>query len=237
MRSFMTQQLFRITKRLLNTQLTILYFFAQSSINLKVYEIALDGFQQIRVISAYILIFLSLWVTAPNLVFAEGVSNDVPENATAKRFGDGWNCNQGYRESKGACAAVKVPANAYPTNKTYGQGWKCKRSFREVNDACYPIKVPKNGYLDYSGIKVKCDRGYLLVNKTCKAIKVPANGYLEVSSYGPGWKCERGYQADKGACIALKIPANAHIGYSGKKWECNKPYIEKQNNCIFPVKN
>lgn len=230
------QQLFRIAKRLLNIQLTTLYFFAKSSIKLKVYEITLDGLQRTRVISAYIVIFLSLWVTSPSLVFAKDVSNDVPENATAKRYGDGWNCNQGYRESKGACAAVKVPANAYPTNKTYGQGWKCKRSFREVNNTCNHIKVPENGYLDYSGIKVKCDRGYLLVNKNCEVIKVPANGYLEKSSYGPGWTCKRGYRADKGACIALKIPENAHIGFSGKVWECNKPYIKKQNNCILPVK-
>ena len=232
------QQLFRIAKRLLNIQLTTLYFFAKSSINLKAYKITLDGLQRTRVISAYILIFLSLWVTTPSLVFAKGVSYDVPKNATAntKSYGNRWNCNKGYRESKGACTTIKVPTNAYPTNKTYGQGWECKRGFREVSGTCIHITVPENGYLDYSGITVKCDRGYLLVNKTCEAIKVPANGYLVESSLGSGWTCERGYRADKGACIALKIPENAHIGYSGKAWECNKPYIKKQNNCILSVK-
>ena len=227
------QHLFRIAKRLLNIQLTTLYFFTKSSFNLKIYKMALDGLQRTRVISAYILIFLSLWATAPNLVYAKGVSNGMPENASAKSYGDGWNCNIGYRENKGACTALKIPANAYPTNKTYGQGWECKRSYREINETCDYIKVPKNGYLDYSGIRVKCNRGYLMVKKTFEVINVPANGYLEESSYGPGWTCERGYRADKGACIALKIPENAHIGYSGKVWECDKPYTKKQNNCIL----
>ena len=229
-------QLFRIAKRLLNIQLTTLYFFTKSSINLKENEITLDSLQRKRIISAFILIFLSLWVTASNLAFAKDVSNEVPENATAKTYGDGWNCNQGYRVRKGACIAVTLPANAYLTNKTYRQGWECQRSFLRINNTCVPIKVPINGYLDYSGIKVKCERGYLLVNKTCEAIKVPANGYLKESSFGPGWTCERGYRASKGNCIALKIPKNAHIGFSGKVWECNKPYIKKQDNCILPVK-
>jgi len=234
----MMQQLFRTTKWLLNIQLTALYFFAKSSINLKVYKISLNGLQRTRVISTYILIFLSLWVTTtPSLVFAKGASNDIPENASAKSYGDGWNCNKGYRKSKGVCAAIVVPANAYPTNKSYGQGWECKRSYREVDNTCNYIKVPEHAYLDYSGVKVKCDRGYLMVKKKCEVIKVPANGYLEESSYGPGWKCERGYRVGDGACIALKIPENAHISYSGKAWDCNKPYTRQQNSCILPAKN
>ena len=227
----MTQQLFKITKRLLNIQSATL-------INLKIYGITLDRSQRTHVMPIYILIFLFLLIMSPSLVFAKSVSNNIPENATAKNYGDGWNCNQGYRESKGLCLAIKVPANAYLTNKSYGQGWKCKRSFREANNTCNHIKVPNNGYLDYTGVIVKCDRGYLMVNKNCEAIKVPANGYLRsTSSHGPGWTCDRGYRVDKGACIALKVPENAHIGYSGKEWECNKPYIKKQNNCVFPVKD
>lgn len=231
----MTLQLTRTTQQLLNIQSATFYFVTKYFIHLKRYGIVLGRLQRTRTMPAYILIFLLAIV--PSLVFAKGVTNDVPENATAKSYGNGWNCNQGYRESKGACAAVKVPANAYPTNKTYGQGWECKRGFREVNNNCNHIKVPKNGYLDYSGIKVKCDRGYLLVNKTCKAIKVPVNGYLKESSYGSGWTCERGYRVEKGACVALNIPENAHIGFSGKVWECNRPYIREQDNCILPVKN
>lgn len=233
----MMQQLFRIAKQLLNIQLTTLYFFTKPSFKLKVYETTLDVLQQTRVISGYTLIFLSLWITAPSLVSAKSASNDLPENATAKSYGEGWNCNQGYRERKGACFAVRVPANAYPTNKTYGKGWECKRGFREAVNACEQIKVPQNGYLDYTGIKVKCDRGYLLVKKHCVLIKVPENGYLKASSYGPGWECERGYRADRGACKPFKVPENAYISYSGKEWECSKPHVKKRGKCILPVKN
>ena len=235
------QQLFKIAKRLLSIQLTTLYFFSKSPISLNAYEITLNKLQRSCVISAYMLIFLALWGATPSSVFAKGNSNEVlngiPENASARSYGSGWNCNKGYRESEGACDEIIVPANAYATNKTYGKGWECKRSFLEVNNSCNFIKVPENAYLDYSGNKVKCDRGYLMVNKTCELIKVPANGFLDVSSYGPGWKCLRGYRADNGVCIALKIPENAHIGYSGKAWECNNPYTRKQNQCVLTVKN
>jgi hypothetical protein len=234
----MTQQLSTPPKWLLNKPLTTLYIFEKNSIISKVYKILSDGSLRPHFTSVHALFFLSLWVSTPNLVFAKDATNDTPDNATAKSYGNGWNCNKGYRESKGACATVKVPVNAYPTNKTYGQGWECKRGFQQFNNTCKHIKVPENGYLDYSGIKVQCNRGYRLLNKTCEAIKVPANGHLEESSYGPGWKCERGYRANnKGACIALKIPENAHIGYSGKSWECDKPYFKNQNDCILPVKN
>ena len=226
----MTQHLFKTTKRLLNIQLATL-------INLKIYGITMDRLQRTNIIPTSTLFFLFLLVTAPSLIFAKGVSKEVPENSTAKSYGGGWSCNKGYRESKGACAEVKVPANAYPTNKTYGQGWECKRGFQEVNNTCNHIKVPKNGYLDYSGIRVECDRGYLMVNKTCEAIKVPVNGYLEKSSYGPGWTCERGYRADKDDCVALSMPENSYIGYSGNAWECNKPYIKKRGSCYLSVKN
>lgn len=232
----MMQQLFRTPKLLLNLQLPTLHLFTYSSINLKIYEITLNGLQRTRVISAYVLMFLFLWLSAPNHVFAKGVSDEIPENATAKSYGNGWNCNMGYRESKGACTAVMVPDNAYPTNRTYGKGWECKRGFREYDKHCQHIMVPENGYLDYSGTRVKCDRGYLMVNKICDAIKVPANGYLKDSSYGSGWTCERGYRENKTDCVALNIPENAHIGFSGNVWECNMPYIKKKNNCILSIK-
>ena len=228
-------QLFNVSKRLLNKPLTPLSFFEKFSIHLKGSKIQLNGLLRPRFTSVYTLLFLSLWVSSPSLVFAKDAPKEVPENATANRYGDGWSCDKGYRESQGACAAIKVPANAFPTNKSYGQGWECIRGFKQNDNKCNQIKVPKNGYLDYSGVRVKCNRGYLMVNKICNVIKVPANGYLEPSAYGPGWTCERGFRADDDTCIALKVPKNAHIGYSGKVWECNNPYIKKNNNCIMPV--
>ncbi len=186
-----------------------------------------------RCISGYILIFLALWTVFPGIAVAKDVSIDVPDNATANSYGEGWSCNIGYRESKGRCAFVKVPANAYPTNKTYGQGWQCNYGFREMNKTCNLVKVPNNGYLDYSGVRVECNRGYQMVNELCVVITVPVNAYLEKTSYGPGWKCERGYRVENAACVALKVPENAHIGYSGKAWECNKPYIKSQGKCIL----
>jgi len=229
--------LYKAPKRLFNNPLTALYFIQTSPIYSKISKILCNGLLRSRFTPALALLFLSLWLSAANPVFAKAAPKDIPDNASSRNYGNGWSCNKGYRESKGACTALTIPANAYPTNKTYGQGWECKRGFKQINNTCKQIMVPTNGYLDYSGIRVKCNRGYILDNNTCKVIKVPENGYLELSSYGPGWTCDRGYRVDKGACIALNVPENAHIGHSGKVWECNKPYIKRNNKCILPVVN
>ena len=230
----MVQQHYRIAKRLLNIQLIIFYYYKSLPISIMDDEITVDVLHRARSLSLYILISLSLWILVPNHALSNGVSDGVPENSSVKSYGGGWSCNPGYRENKGGCAAVKVPENAYPTNKTYGNGWLCKHGFREISNTCMLIMVPENGYIDYSGLRVKCDRGYLLLDDACVEIKVPANAYLMDSYYGPGWTCERGYQALKGACVALNIPENAHIGFSGKVWDCNKPYIERRGSCYLP---
>jgi len=227
----------KIPKLLLNIQLTPLYLLVTSSNISKKCLILLDGRQRVSYRATYLMLFLCLIVALPNHVFAKGVANDIPDNAKANSYGDGWSCNLGYRENKEGCAAVIVPANAYSTDRQYGKGWECKRGYLEVDGTCSYINVPKNGYLDYSGIRVKCDRGFLMINNSCEAIKVPANGYLEVSSYGPGWACQRGYRIDKDDCVALSVPENAHIGFSGNVWECNTPFIKRRNNCVISVKN
>lgn len=193
----------------------------------------LPDFQLAQSTSIYIVAFLLLFLASINSVLANDSPVIVPENATVKSYGDGWSCNVGYREVNGACAMVKVPDHAYPTYKSYGKGWECKRGYLSNNDVCNYIKIPVNGYLDYNGIRVKCDRGYYMKNKLCELVKVPDNAYLNESSYEPGWTCERGYQMVKKGCVALKVPENAHIGFSGKSWECDKPYTKKLGKCIL----
>jgi len=227
-------KLLKSSKLLLNKSLTGFSLYKKLSIHLEVDKVKNNEHAQLRLKSVYTLLLLSLSV--PGFVYAKDTADEIPENATMNAYIDGWSCNLGYRESAGACAAVKVPDNAYPTNKSYGQGWECKRSFKKVNNICTKVKVPVNGYLDYSGVRVKCDRGYQMNNKNCVFIQVPKNGFLQPSSYGPGWSCERGYRENEGECIALNVPENAHIGYSGKVWECNEPYTKKNNNCILPLK-
>ena len=58
------------------------------------------------------------------LVFAlPAFGQSMPENASAKSYGEGWVCNVGYRlVNNDACAAVTAPENAFETNRTYGPG-------------------------------------------------------------------------------------------------------------------
>jgi hypothetical protein len=182
---------------------------------------------------SHALVVAILLIATPGFTHAEEKLARTPENASVNKYGTGWLCDQGYRESHGECKAIDVPINAYATNKSFGRGWECKRGYRMVDEGCLRIEVPPNAYLDMSsGRSWRCRRGYRTLREGCVAIKVPENGYLSGTSYGPGWKCERGYDAIVEAGVALKLPENAHIDYSGNDWACNRPYRRQDDRCV-----
>ena len=116
--------------------------------------------------------------------FAQTNALLMPENASARSYGDGWECNIGFRLNENACVAVIVPQNAYATNRSYGSGWQCLHSFRRTDDAaCVAVEVPEGGFLDPSGERWRCLRGYIKVDDTCQEIVLPANAYLADASY------------------------------------------------------
>jgi hypothetical protein len=92
--------------------------------------------QRLRAVSIRSLILLALVVIAPGVAFAQAASVAMPENARARSYGSGWECDPGHQEVNGACVAVKVPVNAYATNASYGAGWECNRGYRAVDEAC-----------------------------------------------------------------------------------------------------
>ena len=110
-------------------------------------------------------------------VLAQGASQVIPQNAHAKSYGSGWECDHGYRQREQKCAEVVVPANAYLTNSTFGRGWECNYGYREYLDNCSAVDVPDNGYINDSGTGWKCDRGFLRQDEGCTRIEVPTNGY------------------------------------------------------------
>ncbi|HUT41257.1 MAG TPA: hypothetical protein VM011_07930, partial [Gammaproteobacteria bacterium] len=93
----------------------------------------MSSMRRTPVISLRALILLALLATVHGLVHAQAGSVEAPENARAKEYGKGWECNQGYRAVNGTCTAVKLPADAYLTNTSYGSGWECGRGYREVS--------------------------------------------------------------------------------------------------------
>lgn len=186
------------------------------------------------VLPIFPLLSPALLVAIPVPAFGQGSSVGVPEHASANRYGGGWTCARGYRESDGACLAVLVPDHAFATNKSYGPGWECNWGYREIEQACIAIKVPPNAYINSSGAgSWTCNRGYRAERDACVAIKVPSHGYLTDAQHGPGWRCDRGYRALKDACVALEIPENAHLDYSGNDWDCNEPYRKRDGKCTL----
>lgn len=183
---------------------------------------------------SHISIVAILSIAHPGAVHAQDRPVEIPENASANKYGAGWLCNPGYRERNGECKAIEVPPNAYSTNKSYGRGWECSRGYQLTAGACVRIEVPPNAYLDMnSGRRWRCERGFRVRAQGCVAIEVPENGYLSGNSYDAGWKCNRGYAAVKGDCILLRLPDNAHIDYSGNDWACDPPYRRQDDGCVL----
>jgi hypothetical protein len=48
----------------------------------------------------------------PFVAHAQVAGAQVPPNAPACRYGDGWECDPGQREAEGGCVAVVVPQSA-----------------------------------------------------------------------------------------------------------------------------
>ncbi len=170
--------------------------------------------------------------TPSNFVMAETVS--IPENAHAKKYGGGWECDLSYRLDGDGCVAIAVPENAYPTNRTYGSGWACLHGFVEVGGtSCTEVIVPEGGYLDPSGERWRCLRGYTRIDDSCQEIVVPDNAYLTNSTYGSVWLCNRGYEIDGDACEAVAVPENAFLNAStrGRPWTCERGYFEQDGRC------
>ena len=111
-------------------------------------------------LSMFPLIYLALLVAVPDHAFGQGRSVGIPEHASAKRYGSGWECDRGYRVDKDACIAINVPSNGYLTDASYGSGWKCDRGYRADRGACVAFKIPENAHLNYSGNDWNCNRPY-----------------------------------------------------------------------------
>ena len=97
----------------------------------------------------------------------------IPDHASVIRFGNGWQCNDGFREHDGQCVKIDVPANAHLSGGGYGTGWQCDWAFTEEQGNCISINVPAHAYLSFTGTRWHCDRGYRRVNNVCEAVEVP----------------------------------------------------------------
>lgn len=161
-------------------------------------------------------------------------AQSMPENAGAKSYGSGWECNVGYRLSGDGCAAVIMPENAFETKQSYGPGWECHHGFRRSDDiACVAVVVPEGGFLGPSGERWHCLRGYLKIDDMCQEITLPANAFLTNTSFGVGWDCKRGFETEGDLCVAIAVPPNAYLNASsyGKPWTCERGFFEQEGLC------
>ena len=168
--------------------------------------------------------------------FAQSTAAAIPENASAKRYGTGWECDLGFRQSEENCAAIIVPENAYSTNRSYGLGWECFHGFRIKDEVeCSLVDVPEGGYLDPSGERWRCLRGYVKIDDTCQEIILPANSYLADSSFSETatWTCNRGFEAIDDQCIDIAVPENGYLNGAsyGQSWSCERGFVENAGLC------
>ena len=110
-----------------------------------------------------------------SLSSASAGTGNLPANATARSWGEGWDCRHGFLEAGGSCTEIRVPDNAFLNDRSYGKGWSCHRGYREADDKCIEIMVPANAHLlDGSyGDGWACERGYIKLGDRCQAITIP----------------------------------------------------------------
>ena len=72
---------------------------------------------------------------------AQGAAVAIPENARAQSYGSGWACNRGYREDKGRCVAIRLPANAYATETMKDPRYPLSLSLRVITVSLETTKL------------------------------------------------------------------------------------------------
>jgi hypothetical protein len=167
---------------------------------------------------------------------AQENSKVAPANAQARQYGSGWECKPGFRRDGAACAAIKLPENAYFSDDTYGPGWACKREYKADGNRCVAVKLPQNAYLSGSSYldDWECERGFRKAGAACVLVTVPKNGYLSDSSQSRGRDCERGFRATVDACVAVKVPQNGYLSDApfGSGWRCERGFRESDQVCV-----
>lgn len=166
--------------------------------------------------------------------FAQDATAPMPAHAQPKSYGEGWDCDRGYRREADKCLAVIVPENAFATNRTYGAGWECLHGFRQVDDAvCLKVVVPDGGYLDPSGKSWSCHRGYMEADDLCEKVVLPPNAYFSQNVYRSVWLCDRGYKVEGETCVEIAVPENAFLNGSsyGRPWTCERGFRENGDEC------
>ena len=84
-----------------------------------------------------IVIASAFLLTLSNPVFAQQIS--VPENGKINVYGNGWDCQRGFKKVGDSCSKVDVPSNG--KINVYGNGWDCQRGFKKVGDSLSLIHI------------------------------------------------------------------------------------------------
>ena len=80
-----------------------------------------------------LMVLIASLLAQPEIVVAEESGATLPDHATARSYGNGWDCNAGYRKSEDSCVLINVPPHAYLSDRGYGRGWECVWGYREAN--------------------------------------------------------------------------------------------------------
>ncbi len=158
----------------------------------------------------------------------------IPENAHARSFGEGWDCDISFRIVEEQCVAIVIPANAYATDRSYGAGWECVHGYTEAEDGvCMELAVPENAYLEASGKSWVCKRSFRKDGDACERIVLPEHAFLSDDSFGSDWDCERGYKKTANTCEAIRVPEHAYLNSAryGLPWSCERGYVETAGTC------
>jgi hypothetical protein len=83
------------------------------------------------------LIYLLLLAAVPDHAFGQDRSVGIPEHASAKRFGSGWECDRGHRAAREACVALEIPEYAHLDYS--GNDWVCNEPYRKQQGRCARI--------------------------------------------------------------------------------------------------
>jgi hypothetical protein len=159
-----------------------------------------------RLMRARASAFLALMSGMPwsNPCYTQELHLDIPTHAHYSAAGQGWACDDGFKQSAGLCVKDVQELPGKNALEVFDGQWRCRSGYLRTNGICALPTAPEHATMVGEGDRWECDWGFRKVASRCEEIIPPAHAYLDAS--GRDWACFPGFERVADNCA--RMPGN-----------------------------
>ncbi|MFL6601762.1 MAG: hypothetical protein ACJ8R9_10550 [Steroidobacteraceae bacterium] len=131
--------------------------------------------------------------------YSQDLHPDIPTHAHFSASGQGWDCDDGFRQVAGFCVLDSQDAPRRMASEVFDGQWRCRAGYQRTNGSCVLPTAPPHASLVGDGDRWECDWGFRKLGSRCEEVTPPAHGYIDAS--GRDWVCFPGFERSSDHCV------------------------------------